>query len=123
MRERSPSAILMVVGTAILLLLLLSPVLLAVVSLLASGEFLFDYLLTAELGLVACVGALSLTIGTMARRIPAMLLFIFLPLMLVTLFILMVLSDPSPLFAGFILILYNLSLIGLAFHGINSLRH
>ncbi|WP_320122313.1 hypothetical protein [uncultured Sphaerochaeta sp.] len=123
MRERSPSAILMVVGTAILLVLLLSPVLLAVFFLLASGEFLFDYLLTAELGLVACVGALSLTIGTMARRIPAMLLFIFLPLMLVTLFILMVLSDPSPLFAGFILILYNLSLIGLAFHGINSLRH
>ncbi|MBJ2356558.1 hypothetical protein [Sphaerochaeta sp. S2] len=123
MRERSLSAILMVVGTAILLVLLLSPVLLAVFFLLASGEFLFDYLLTAELGLVACVGALSLTIGTMARRIPAMLLFIFLPLMLVTLFILMVLSDPSPLFAGFILILYNLSLIGLAFHGINSLRH
>lgn len=123
MRERSLSAILMVVGTAILLVLLLSPVLLAVFFLLASGEFLFDYLLTAELGLVACVGALSLTIGTMARRIPAMLLFIFLPVMLVTLFILMVLSDPSPLFAGFILILYNLSLIGLAFHGINSLRH
>ncbi|MCK9349538.1 MAG: hypothetical protein PHS03_06340 [Sphaerochaeta sp.] len=123
MRERSLSAILMVVGTAILLVLLLSPVLLAVFFLLASGEFLFDYLLTAELGLVACVGALSLTIGTMARRIPATLLFIFLPLMLVTLFILMVLSDPSPLFAGFILILYNLSLIGLAFHGINSLRH
>nr|WP_321305933.1 hypothetical protein [uncultured Sphaerochaeta sp.] len=123
MRERSLSAILMVVGTAILLVLLLSPVLLAVFFLLASGEFLFDYLLTAELGLVACVGALSLTIGTMARRIPAMLLFIFLPLMLVTLFILMVLRDPSPIFAGFILILYNLSLIGLAFHGINSLRH
>lgn len=123
MRERSPSAILMVVGTAILLVLLLSPVLLAVFFLLASGEFLFDYLLTAELGLVACVGALSLTIGTMARRIPATLLFIFLPVMLVTLFILMALSDPSPLFAGFMLILYNLSLIGLAFHGINSLRH
>lgn len=123
MRERSLSAILMVVGTAILLVLLFSPVLLSVIFLLTSGEFLFDYLLTAELGLVACVGALSLTIGTMARRIPAMLLFIFLPLMLVTLFILMVLSDPSPLFAGFILILYNLSLIGLAFHGINSLRH
>ena len=123
MRERSLSAILMVVGTAILLVLLFSPVLLSVIFLLTSGEFLFDYLLTAELGLVACVGALSLTIGTMARRIPAMLLFIFLPLMLVTLFILMVLSDPSPHFAGFILILYNLSLIGLAFHGINSLRH
>jgi hypothetical protein len=123
MRERSLSAILMVVGTAILLVLLFSPVLLSVIFLLTSGEFLFDYLLTAELGLVACVGALSLTIGTMARRIPAMLLFIFLPLMLVTLFILMALSDPSPLFAGFILILYNLSLIGLAFHGINSLRH
>ena len=123
MRERSLSAILMVVGTAILLVLLFSPVLLSVIFLLTSGEFLFDYLLTAELGLVACVGALSLTIGTMARRIPATLLFIFLPVMLVTLFILMALSDPSPLFAGFILILYNLSLIGLAFHGINSLRH
>nr|WP_319473504.1 hypothetical protein [uncultured Sphaerochaeta sp.] len=123
MRERSPSAILMVVGTAILLVLLISPLLLALFSLLVSGEFLFDYLLTAELGLVACVGALSLTIGTMARRIPATLLFIFLPLMLVTLFILMALRGPSPFFAGFILILYNLSLIGLAFHGINSLQH
>ncbi|MDC7229890.1 MAG: hypothetical protein PQJ48_06240 [Sphaerochaetaceae bacterium] len=123
MRERSPSAILMVVGTGILLLLLFSPVLLALLSLIVSGEFFFDYLLTAELGLVACVGALSLTIGTMARRIPATLLFIFLPVMLVTLFILMALSDPSPFFAGFMLILYNLSLIGLAFHGINSLRH
>ncbi len=51
MRERSPSAILMVVGTAILLVLLFSPpLLLALFSLLVSREFFFDYLLTAELG-------------------------------------------------------------------------
>ncbi len=122
MRERSPSAILMVVGTAILLVLLFSPLLLALFSVFVAKEFLFDYLLTAELGLVACIGALSLTIGTMTRRMNATFLFIFLPLMLVTLFMLMVLRDPPPVLAGVLLVLYNISLIGLAFHGIKSLR-
>jgi hypothetical protein len=50
------------------------------------------------------------------------LLFIFLPLMLCTLFALMVLRDPSPVLSGFMLVLYNLSLVGLTFHGIKSLR-
>lgn len=36
-----------------------------------SGVAFSPVLLAAELGLVACVGALFLTIGTMARRIPA----------------------------------------------------
>jgi len=122
MRERSPSAILMVVGTAVLLVLLLTPVLLALFTLIGPREFFFNYLLTAELGLVACIGALSLTIGTMTRRMDATLLFIFLPLMLCTLFALMVLRDPSPVLSGFMLVLYNLSLVGLTFHGIKSLR-
>jgi hypothetical protein len=104
----------MVVGTAVLLVLLLTPVLLALFTLIGPREFFFNYLLTAELGLVA--------IGTMTRRMDATLLFIFLPLMLCTLFALMVLRDPSPVLSGFMLVLYNLSLVGLTFHGIKSLR-
>ncbi|MGE4454190.1 MAG: hypothetical protein AB7D92_06605 [Sphaerochaeta sp.] len=122
MKQRSLPSILMVVGTAILALLLLSPFLLALFFLVVEQQFLFDYLLTAELGLVACVGALALTIATMHWNTKSILLFIFLPLMLLSLFILMLMRNPHPVMGALVLVLYNGSLIGLLVHGIRSLR-
>ncbi|MGH0052796.1 MAG: hypothetical protein ACQ5SW_05325 [Sphaerochaetaceae bacterium] len=123
MRKLSFAQGLMMGGTTLLLLLLVSPFLLALFSLVTNHVFLFDYLLTAELGVVACLGALVLTIGTIQRKIQATLLCIFLSLMLGSLCLLMLLGDPSPMVWIPTLTVYNLSLIGLVFHGMRYLRH
>lgn len=114
--------LLLVGGTGLLILLLALPCILSVVVLFQEGVMRFDYLVTSELGFVALCTALLLLCGTLLARTPYLLLVISFPFLLVSLFSLALLSDPPPVLAAVLLIVYNLSLVTLLVHGILSLR-
>lgn len=112
----------LLIGTLLVALVLLSPFFFSLISLIVNSELVFDYLMTAELGLVAIIALLFLMVGTFLAKGP-FLFFVFGSVAaVVSLVTLMLLSDPPVFLSVSALILYNLSLVASLVHGVLSLK-
>lgn len=122
MKATSGAKAFLLIGTLLVALVLLSPFFFSLLSLVAHSELVFDYLMTAELGFVAIIGLLFLSVGTFLAKGP-FLFFVFSSVAAVgSLVMVMLLSDPPLFSAASLLVLYNLSLVSLLVHGVRSLK-
>ncbi len=103
------------VSAAVLLLILVAlPPLFSFLLLIRSGEFRFDYLLTAELGWFALISALLLMVGAFLQGRHQGFLASSLGLVaLLLLILLMTLHNPPYALAIVLIVLYNLTLLAL----------
>lgn len=103
------------VSAAVLLLILVAlPPLFSFLLLIRTGEFRFDYLLTAELGWFALISALLLMVGAFLQGRRQGFLATSLGLLaLLLLILLMTLHNPPYALAIVLIILYNLTLLAL----------
>ncbi len=122
MKTHGAAKAFLLIGTLLFALVLLSPFIFSVISLIANAELVFDYLMTAELGIVSLIALLFLLVGTFSSK-GSYLYFLIVSLVLVVASaMLMMFSDPPMFLAVSVLILYNLSLVLLLLHGIVSLK-
>ncbi|SMP50877.1 hypothetical protein SAMN06298221_105157 [Sphaerochaeta associata] len=122
MKTQGGAKAFLLIGTLLLAMVRLSPFVFSVISLIVNSEPVFDYLMTAELGFVAIIALLFLMVGTFLAKGPFMLFVVSSVVSVVSLVILMLLSDPPMFLAVSVLILYNLSLVSLLLHGVLSLK-
>jgi len=103
------------VSAAVLLLILVAlPPLFSFLLLIRTGEFRFDYLLTAELGWFALISALLLMVGAFLQGRRQGFLATSLGLLaLLLLILLMTLHNPPYALAIVLIILYNLTILAL----------
>lgn len=122
MKARGSARVCLFIGTLLVALVLASPFVFSVLSLINRAELAFDYLMTAELGFLALIALVPLLMGTFLSKSPYLLCVISSALLVISLVTLMLLSDPPIIWAVLVLVLYNLSLILLLLHGFLSLK-
>lgn len=122
MKARGSARVCLFIGTLLVALVLASPFVFSVLSLINSAELAFDYLMTAELGFLALIALVPLLVGTFLSKSPYLLCVISSALLVISLVTLMLLSDPPIIWAVLVLVLYNLSLLLLLLHGFLSLK-
>ena len=122
MKTQGGAKAFLLIGTLLLAMVLLSPFVFSVISLIVNSELVFDYLMTAELGFIAIIALLFLMVGTFLAKGPFLFFVLSSVVSVVSLVILMLLSDPPMFLAVSVLILYNLSLVSLLLHGVLSLK-
>ena len=122
MKAQGGAKAFLLIGTLLLAMVLLSPFVFSVISLIVNSELVFDYLMTAELGFIAIIALLFLMVGTFLAKGPFLFFVLSSVVSVVSLVILMLLSDPPMFLAVSMLILYNLSLVSLLLHGVLSLK-
>ncbi len=113
---------LLFIGTLLLGLVLAAPCISSVIWLIISAEFIFDYLMTAELAYVAVVGVAFLLVGTFLAKRPYRLCLWASVVLVFSLALLMLFSDPPLVWGVLVLVFYNLSLVLLFIYGIKSLQ-
>ncbi|NLK06753.1 MAG: hypothetical protein GX315_10350 [Spirochaetales bacterium] len=114
MTRTTLSRICLVFAAVFLLILVALPPLFSFLLLIRTGEFRFDYLLTAELGWFALISALLLMVGAFLQGRRQGFLATSLSLMaLLLLFLLMMLRNPPYALAIVLIVLYNLNLLAL----------
>lgn len=114
MTKATLARVFLVLALVLLLVLLALPLLFSVLLLIRSGEFLFDYLLTVELGWVVLIAALLLVVGAFLQGRRQGLLAISLSLsVLLLLILLMAVHNPPSSLAFLLIVLYNLNLLAL----------
>lgn len=122
MKARGSARVCLFIGTLLVALVLASPFVFSVLSLINRAELAFDYLMTAELGFLALIALVPLLMGTFLSKSPYLLCVISSALLVISLVTLMLLSDPPIIWAVLVLVLYNLSLLLLLLHGFLSLK-
>lgn len=114
MTRTTLSRICLVFAAVFLLILVALPPLFSFLLLIRTGEFRFDYLLTAELGWFALISALLLMVGAFLQGRRQGFLATSLGLLaLLLLILLMTLHNPPYALAIVLIILYNLTLLAL----------
>nr|WP_321296114.1 hypothetical protein [uncultured Sphaerochaeta sp.] len=114
MTRTTLSRICLVFAAVFLLILVALPPLFSFLFLIRTGEFRFDYLLTAELGWFALISALLLMVGAFLQGRRQGFLATSLGLLaLLLLILLMTLHNPPYALAIVLIILYNLTLLAL----------
>ena len=113
------------IGTLLLGFLLFSPILFALIGVFVQKRFLFDYLLTSELGIVAFIGIALVLFGSLLERKVQVLLVVFLFLSVFALGVCAFGNQffgrkPSLIFL--FLGIYNLSLLGVFACGVQNLH-
>lgn len=114
MTRTTLSRICLVFAAVFLLILVALPPLFSFLLLIRTGEFRFDYLLTAELGWFALISALLLMVGAFLQGRRQGFLATSLGLLaLLLLILLMTLHNPPYALAIVLIVLYNLNLLAL----------
>lgn len=114
MTRTTLSRICLVFAAVFLLILVALPPLFSFLLLIRTGEFRFDYLLTAELGWFALISALLLMVGAFLQGRRQGFLATSLGLLaLLLLILLMTLHNPPYALAIVLIVLYNLTLLAL----------